>query len=80
MNNDSILYGVVKVVAGHLNLNRKEVVRNDSLIDDLGASSSDMVAIITDIENVFGMLILEKYARDFHTVGDIADYISAHKK
>lgn len=78
--NDDNFDGVVGIVAEHLRLNSSEVVRNDSLIDDLGASSSDRVVIITDIEKKFKLLILEKHARDFQTVGDIVDYVSAHKK
>lgn len=62
---------VTSIVSNQLGVSLEEVSLSKSLIDDLGASSLDLVLIFSTIEDQFGLIILEEVAREMRTVGDI---------
>lgn len=49
-----------------------------SLISNLGASSVDLVEIITALENEFNLDISDEDAARIRTVKDIIDYVQTH--
>ncbi|MNP28541.1 Acyl carrier protein [compost metagenome] len=54
-------------------------VRDDAKIrDDLGADSLDIVEIVMEIEDEFGVEISDADAEKIETVGDIVRYISSN--
>lgn len=56
-----------------------EDVREDSvLMDDLDLSSMEILTVVADLEEMFGLRILEKELRNFVTIGDVADYLEAN--
>ena len=56
-----------------------EDVREDSvLMDDLDLSSMEILTIVADLEEMFGLRIPEKELRSFVTIGDVADYLEAN--
>lgn len=56
-----------------------EDVREDSvLMDDLDLSSMEILTIVADLEEMFGLRIPEKELRNFVTIGDVADYLEAN--
>ena len=56
-----------------------EDVREDSvLMDDLDLSSMEILTVVADLEEMFGLLIPEKELRNFVTIGDVADYLEAN--
>ena len=46
---------------------------------DLGLSSFDLVAVVTDFEDTFGLEVPDRDLVSFVTVQDILDYIQAHQ-
>lgn len=56
-----------------------EDVREDSvLMDDLDLSSMEILTIVADLEEMFGLRIPEKELRNFVTISDVADYLEAN--
>ena len=51
---------------------------NSVLMDDLDLSSMEILTIVADLEETFGLRIPEKELRNFVTISDLADYLAAH--
>ena len=51
---------------------------NSVLMDDLDLSSMEILTVVADLEETFGLRIPEKELRNFVTVSDLADYLAAH--
>jgi len=66
-----------QIVLQHLKC--REVSCGDSLRDDLGANSVDIISIFDDIEEKFNLIIFEESLKDMHTVGDIVKCIVCAK-
>ena len=54
-----------------------EVTEDSVLMDDLDLSSMEILTIVADLEETFGIRIPEKELRGFVTVSDLADYLTA---
>ena len=44
--------------------------------DDLDLSSMEILTVVADLEETFGLRIPEKELRNFVTIGDLADYLA----
>ena len=53
-----------------------EDVNEDSVLDDLDLSSMEILTIVADLEETFGLRIPEKELRNFVTIADVADYLA----
>ena len=51
---------------------------NSVLMDDLDLSSMEILTIVADLEETFGLRIPEKELRNFVTIGDLVDYLAAN--
>lgn len=51
---------------------------NSVLMDDLDLSSMEILTVVADLEETFGLRIPEKELRNFVTISDLADYLAAH--
>ena len=54
----------------------KEITPESSLGDDLGLDSLDAVEFMCDLEDRFGISIVDEEADKWTTVGDVISYIS----
>ena len=62
------------IICDQLDLNEDDVAM-DSLLEDLGADSLDLVDIVMGIEDEFGMEVPDDAIEKFSTVGDIVDFV-----
>ncbi len=62
------------IICEQLDLNEDDVAI-DSLLEDLGADSLDLVDIVMGIEDEFGMEVPDDAIEKFSTVGDIVDFV-----
>ena len=56
----------------------EDVNENSVLMDDLDLSSMEILTVVADLEETFGLRIPEKELRNFVTISDLADYLAAH--
>ena len=56
----------------------EDVSESSVLMDDLDLSSMEILTIVADLEETFGLRIPEKELRNFVTMGDLVDYLAAN--
>jgi acyl carrier protein len=78
MPNTEIVARVKEIIVKHLGVDKAEVVREASFIDDLGADSLDGVELIMAFEEEFKIDIPDRDAEKIQTVGDAIEYVLAH--
>ena len=47
-----------------------------AILEDLDLSSMEILTVVADLEETFGLRIPEKELRNFVTIGDLADYLA----
>jgi acyl carrier protein len=70
---------VKEIIVERLSVDEKDVIKEASFIDDLGADSLDTVELVMALEEEFGMEIPDEEAEKIVTVGDAVKYIESHK-
>ncbi|ABR47431.1 acyl carrier protein [Alkaliphilus metalliredigens QYMF] len=68
------------LVAEQLGVDDASIITlSTSLLNDLDADSLDAVEIIMAIEDEFGLEIPDEEAEGFKNIGNIVEYVEAHK-
>jgi acyl carrier protein len=75
MVEDEIAERVKKIIEEQLMVDASEITEKATFIDDLGADSLDVVEIIMELEEEFGIQIPDEDAEKITTVGEAIDYI-----
>ncbi len=70
---------VKEIIVERLSVEEKDVSKESSFIDDLGADSLDTVELVMALEEEFGLEIPDEEAEKIVTVGDAVKYIESHK-
>jgi acyl carrier protein len=68
---------VIKVVAEKLSIEEKAITTASRFQEDLGADSLDIVELLMEIEENFGVNISDEESEKLKTVGDAVNYIAA---
>ncbi len=71
----SVEQRVIEIVCEHLAVNKEQVNRTTSFIEDIGADSLDIVELIMELEEEFDIQIPDDQAEKIKTVGEAIDYI-----
>jgi acyl carrier protein len=66
---------VVGIVCEQLQVTKEDVNRTSSFVDDLKADSLDVVELVMEFEDEFGITIPDDDYEKIGTVGDAVDYI-----
>ena len=66
---------VTKIIIDKLGVDEKDVNREASFTNDLGADSLDTVELIMEFEKEFGISIPDEEAENIQTVGQAIDYL-----
>ena len=66
---------VIDVVAEQLGVNKDNITRDTSFVNDLGADSLDTVELIMELEEEFDTTIQESTAEQIQTVGQAIDFL-----
>lgn len=66
---------VIGIVSDQLGVPKEEVTRESSFVDDLKADSLDVVELVMEFEDEFGITIPDDDYDKIKTVGDAITYI-----
>jgi acyl carrier protein len=76
---EEIFERVKSVLSEQLGVDEGEITEEASFQDDLDADSLDLVELIMELEDNFGMKIPDEDAQKITTVGQAVDYVAAHQ-
>ena len=71
---------VIEIVADQMGVDKSEVTRETSFVNDLNADSLDTVELVMEFEDEFELSIPDEEAEKIQTVGQAIDHISANIK
>lgn len=71
---------VRNVIAETLGVDLEKVTPEAALTEDLGADSLASVELVMALEEAVGVSIADEDLPNMKTVGNIVDYLTAHKK
>lgn len=71
---------VVALIAKQLKVQPESITRESRLVEDLGADSANVMVLIMDIEDHYGIQVEDSAITSLKTVGDVVDYIEEKTK
>ena len=66
---------VIKLVMEQLDVTREQCLLEASFIDDLGADSLDIVELLMEMEEAFGVEIADEELEKIRTIKDVIDFL-----
>ncbi|MEK6676346.1 MAG: acyl carrier protein [Planctomycetota bacterium] len=69
---------VIQIVSEQLSVDKAEIKRSTSFVNDLNADSLDTVELVMELEDEFDLTIPDEEAEKLKTVGEATDYILKH--
>ncbi|MFQ6049224.1 MAG: acyl carrier protein [Phycisphaerae bacterium] len=75
---DEVEEKVIKVVSDQMGVDRAEITRETSFINDLNMDSLDTVETVMELEDEFEINIPDEEAEKIQSVGQAIDYIKQH--
>jgi len=69
---------VVQIVSEQMSVEKNEITRATSFVNDLNADSLDTVELVMELGDEFDLTIPDEEAEKLKTVGEAIDYIQKH--
>ena len=76
---DEVFERVKEVLVDKLGVEEGEITEEASFQEDLEADSLDLVEMIMELEDQFGIKISDEDAQKIQTVGQAVDYVTSHQ-
>lgn len=64
-----------KILSEQLEINESLITLESNIVDDLGATSLDLVDLAMSIEDEFGIEVPDELVETVQTVGDVVNFI-----
>jgi len=71
---------VFTIVSEQMAINKAEITRETSFVNDLNADSLDIVELVMEFEDNFDMSIPDEEAEKIKTIGQVVDYIATNQQ
>ncbi len=78
MNREEALERVRAILVEQLDVDEEQVTEDASFQGDLDADSLDLVELIMELEDQFGLKISDEDAQKIATVGQAVDYVTSN--
>jgi acyl carrier protein len=78
INREEALERVRSILVEQLGVDEEQVTDDASFQGDLDADSLDLVELIMELEDQFGLKISDEDAQKIATVGEAVDYVVSH--
>ena len=78
MERSEIVSQILAILEDVAEISPEDVTEDSVLMDDLDLSSMEILTMVADLEETFGLRIPEKELRNFVTISDLDDYLVAH--
>jgi acyl carrier protein len=76
---DEVFERIREVLAERLSVDESDVTEEANFQEDLGADSLDLVEMIMELEDQFGIKIPDEDAQKIQTVGQAVEYVTSHQ-
>ena len=70
---------VKSMIANQLKADESSITMETRLLEDLKADSANILVMIMDLEDQFGIMVEDDQIMKMKTVGDVVNYIESHK-
>ena len=74
-----IFENVKKMIAKQLKADEATITADTRLVEDLKADSANVMVMIMDLEDNYGIVVEDDQIMNLKTVGDVVKYIEAHQ-
>ena len=74
-----VFENVKKMIAQQLKADENAITLETRLIEDLKADSANILVMIMDLEDQFGITVEDDQIMKMKTVGDVVSYIENHR-
>lgn len=79
LTENSTFTKISQMIIERFGVDEEKVTRELKFQEDLGADSLDVVELIMEMEDVFGIQISDEDAEKITTIGDAVDYIDGNQ-
>ena len=69
---------VVEMIADQLSISKDKITRQSRLFEDLNADSANVMMLILDLEQDFGVSVEDDVLSNMRTVDDVVSYLEEH--